>query len=100
MCAEEFEQYRKKGKEILGYMPIKTPCVTCLTKDEKIPKTTKLPNKKCLIRQCVDKSGLANCGYCSCFPCETLKATAGLWNRKSIERKLSAPISEEEYLIC
>jgi len=97
MSAEEFEQYRKKGKEILGYMPIKTPCVTCQIPDEKIPKTTKLPNKKCLIRQCVDKAGVANCAYCSRFPCETLKATAGLWNRKSIEGKLGAPISEEDY---
>ena len=97
MSAEEFEQYRKKGKEILGYMPIKTPCVTCQIPDEKIPKTTKLPNKKCLIRQCVNKAGVANCAYCSRFPCETLKATAGLWNRKSIEGKLGAPISEEDY---
>ena len=97
MSAEEFEQYRKKGKEILGYMPIKTPCVTCQVPDEKIPKTTKLPNKKCLIRQCVDKAGVTNCAYCSRFPCETLKATAGLWNRKSIEGKLGAPISEEDY---
>jgi len=97
MSAEEFEQYRKKGKEILGYMPIKTPCVTCQIPDEKIPKTTKLPNKKCLIRQCVDKAGVANCAYCSRFSCETLKATAGLWNRKSIEGKLGAPISEEDY---
>ena len=33
MTAEEFERYRKKGKEILGFMPIKTPCVTCQTPD-------------------------------------------------------------------
>ncbi len=97
MTAEEFEHYRKKGKEILGYMPIKTPCVTCQTPDEKIPKTTKLPNKKCLIRQCVDKAGVTNCAYCSRFPCKTFKATAGLWNRKSIEAKLGAPISEKDY---
>jgi len=97
MTAEEFEHYRKKGKDILGYMPIKNPCVTCQTPDEEIPKTTKLPNKKCLIRQCVDKTGVTNCAYCSRFPCDTLKATAGLWNRKSIETKLGAPISEKDY---
>ena len=97
MSAEEFEQYRNNGKKILGYMPIKTPCVTCQTPDEKIPKTTKLPNKKCLIRQCVDKTGLVNCAYCSRFPCDTLKATAGAWNRESIEAKLGASISEEDY---
>jgi len=97
MTAEEFEHYRKKGKEILGFMPIKTPCVTCQTPDEKIPKTTKLPNKKCLIRQCVDIAGVANCAYCSRFPCETLKGTAGLWNRKSIEDKFGEPLSEKDY---
>lgn len=97
MTAEEFEQYRNKGKELLGYMPIKTPCATCQTPDEKIPKTSKLPSRKCLIRQCVDKAGVANCAYCSRFSCDTLKATAGLWNRESIEAKLGAPISEEDY---
>ena len=98
MTAEEFEQYRKKCKEILGYMPIKTPCVTCQTPDEKIPKTTKLPNKKCLIRQCINKTGLTNCAFCSRFPCETLKETAGLWNRTSIEKKLGAKLCAEDYL--
>ena len=97
MTAEEFEQYRNHGKKILGYMPIKTPCAICQTPDEKIPKKSKLPNKKCLIRQCVDKTKVANCAYCSRFPCDTVKATAGLWNRESIEAKLGAAISEEEY---
>jgi hypothetical protein len=97
MTAEEFEQYRRNAKKILGYMPIKTPCVTCQTPDAKIPKTAKLPNKKCLIRQCVDTAGVANCAYCARFPCDTLKATAGAWNRETIEAKLGAPVSEEEY---
>jgi hypothetical protein len=97
MTAKEFEQFRNHGKKILGYMPIKTPCVTCQTPDDKIPKTSKLPNKRCLIRQCVDKTGVVNCAYCSRFPCDTLKATAGVWNRESIESKLGASLSEEEY---
>ena len=97
MDAKEFEQYRNKGKRILGYMPIKTPCVTCQTPDAEIPKTSKLPSRKCLIRQCVDKTGIANCAYCSRFPCDTLKGTAGLWNRESIEAKLGATLSEEDY---
>ncbi len=33
MTAKEFEQYRKNAKRILGYMPIKTPCLTCKTPD-------------------------------------------------------------------
>ncbi len=97
MTAEEFEKYRNRGKQILGYMPIKTPCVTCQTLDEKIPKTSKLPSKSCLIRQCVDKTGVTNCAYCSRFPCDTLKATAGLWTRKNIEAKLGAPLSKADY---
>jgi hypothetical protein len=97
MTAEDFEQYRNEAKRILGYMPIKTPCVTCQTPDAEIPKESRLPNRKCLIRRCVDKTGVANCAYCSRFPCDTLKATAGAWNRESVESKLGAPISEEEY---
>ncbi len=97
MTAEEFEQYRNKTKSILGYMPIKTPCPTCQTPDAKIPKESKLPSRKCLIRRCVDKTGVANCAFCARFPCDTLKATAGLWNRESIEERLGSPISDEEY---
>jgi len=97
MTAEEFERHRNNAKRILGYMPIKTPCLICQTPDSKIPKGSKLPNRKCLIRKCVDKTGVANCAYCSRFPCDTVKATGGVWNRENIEEKLGAPISEEEY---
>ena len=97
MTASEFERYRNNAKEILGFMPIKTPCMICQTPDEKIPKGSKLPNRKCLIRQCVDKSGVANCAYCSRFPCDTVKATAGVWNRKTMEEKRGTPLLEEEY---
>jgi hypothetical protein len=97
MTAEEFERYRNNAKGILGYMPIKTPCQTCQTVDTKIPKGSKLPNRKCLIRQCVDKTGVVNCAYCSRFPCDTAKAIAGAWNRNNIEAKLRAPLIEEEY---
>lgn len=97
MTEDEFEQYRSKAKAILGYMPIKTACVTCETPDAKIPEGVKLPNRKCLIRQCVDRTGIANCAYCSSFPCDTLKATADAWNRKTIGEKLEEPLSEEDY---
>lgn len=97
MTAEESGQLRNSAKRILGYMPIKTPCLTCQIPDAKIPKGSKLPNRKCLIRQCVDRSKVANCAYCSRFPCDTLKATSGVWNRENIENRLGAPISEEDY---
>jgi len=97
MTPEEFEQFRNNARRIVGYMPIKTACVTCQIPDGQIPKTLKLPSKKCLIRQCVDKTGISNCAYCSRFPCDTLKETAGLWNRQSIEKNLGISISEEDY---
>jgi hypothetical protein len=99
MTAEEFEEYKNTGKKILGYMPMKTPCVTCQTPDEEIPEQTKLPRKRCLIRQCVDKTGIANCAFCSLFPCDTLEETAGLWNRANIEAKLGTLLSDDEYHI-
>ena len=97
MAAEEFEQYKKKAKEILGYTPMKTPCFTCQTPDEEIPKGSKLPPRSCLVRQCVDKTGVLNCAYCSRFPCEHAKDTGGAWNRQKIEEKLGRRISEEDY---
>lgn len=97
MTAQEFDKYRTKAKAILGYMPIKTPCPTCKTPDEDIPIESKLPSRKCLIRQCVNKAGIKNCAFCARFPCDTLKATAGLWNRISIEKRLGSSITDEEY---
>lgn len=97
MKPEEFERYRENVKRILGYMPIRTACPTCQTPDADIPKQSKLPSRKCLIRRCVDKAGIQNCAYCARFPCDTLKATAGLWNRENIEKRLGSPLTEEEY---
>jgi hypothetical protein len=97
MTAQEFESYRSRAKTILGYMPIKTPCPTCKTPDDEIPKESKLPSRKCLIRLCVNKAGVQNCAFCARFPCDTLKATAGLWNRASIEKRLGSSISDEDY---
>jgi len=97
LTAKEFEKYKKRAKEILGYTPMKTPCPTCQTPDEKIPKGSKLPPRNCLVRLCVDKTGVDNCAYCSRFPCERAKDTSGAWNRQKFEEKLGAPISEEDY---
>lgn len=97
MTSQQFEQYRENAKRILGYMPIRTACPTCQTPDDKIPKQSKLPSRRCLIRRCVDKAGVQNCAYCARFPCDTLKATAGLWNRESIEKRLGSRLSDEEY---
>ncbi len=97
LTAQEFNKCRSRAKAILGYMPIKAPCSTCKTPDDDIPKESKLPSRKCLIRQCVDKAKIKNCAFCARFPCDTLEATAGLWNRVSIEKRLGSPITDEEY---
>ena len=97
MTATEFEQFKEKAKAILGYQPIQKACVTCQTPDEEIPKDSRLPSRNCLIRQCVDKTGVANCAYCARFPCQAEKNTGGLWNRKMFEKKLGRPISEADY---
>jgi hypothetical protein len=97
MTYEEFEQYKKRAKKILGYQPMKKPCPTCQTPDEQIPKGSKLPPRNCRVRQCVDKTGVENCAYCSRFPCEHVKDTAGAWNREKFQEKLGAPIYEEDY---
>ncbi|UCH38278.1 MAG: DUF3795 domain-containing protein, partial [Candidatus Bathyarchaeota archaeon] len=99
MSPEEFEQYRNNAKRILGYMPIKTPCLTCQTPDSQIPKGSKLPNRRCLIRQCANKSELENCAYCARFPCDAVEASGGVWTREVIEKKLGTTISDEEYTI-
>ena len=49
MSKEDFEEFKARAKQILGYTPIKTACVTCQTPDDQIPKTSKLPSRKCLI---------------------------------------------------
>jgi hypothetical protein len=33
MSVEEFKRYRNDVKKILGYMPIRTPCLTCQAPD-------------------------------------------------------------------
>jgi hypothetical protein len=96
MTTEEFDQFKKRAKEILGYTPIKKPCLTCQTPDDQIPKGSKLPSRNCLIRQCVDKIGVESCAYCSRFPCEQVKDTAGAWNREKLEAK-HGPVTDDDY---
>ena len=98
MTTEEFEQYKKRAKEILGYTPMQKPCPTCQTPDEEIPKGSKLPPRNCLVRQCVNKIGVENCAYCSRFPCGYVKEHGTSWSREKIEKKHGAPILEEDYL--
>jgi hypothetical protein len=97
MSSEEFGQYRKDAKKILGYQPMQKPCPTCQTPNEMIPKGSKLPPRNCLVRKCVDRIDVENCAYCSKFQCEAVKDTAGSWNRKKFEEKHGGPISEEDY---
>ncbi|MFQ5758340.1 MAG: DUF3795 domain-containing protein [Candidatus Bathyarchaeia archaeon] len=97
MTEEEFGQFRKRAKKILGYKPMQKPCPICQTPDEEIPKGSKLPPRSCLVRQCVTQMGIDNCAYCSRFPCGQAKDTSGAWNREKFEEKHGAPIPEEDY---
>ena len=98
MTTEEFDQYKKRAKRILGHTPMKTPCLTCQIPEEDKPKGQKLPSRSCLVRRCVDKIGVENCAYCSRFPCGQVRDIAGAWNREFFEKKLGAPIPEEDYV--
>jgi hypothetical protein len=95
---DDFQQFRDKCKEILGYRPTETPCLTCGTPDEELPKGAKLPLRNCLIRQCVTRMGIENCAYCSRFPCGYVKDIGTLWTREKFEARKGEPISEDEYL--
>jgi hypothetical protein len=97
MTGAEFGKFKTRAKKVLGYTPMKTPCLLCQTPDEKIPKGAKLPLRNCVVRHCVTQMGIENCAYCSRFPCEYLKEHATLWNRKNIEEKYGKPLSEENY---
>ncbi len=97
MADEEFEQFRKRAKQILGYMPMKTPCLTCQILDEDIPKGAKLPPRNCLARKCVTRMNIENCAYCSRFPCDFIKEHSTQWNRKFFEEKHGKPVTDEDY---
>lgn len=97
MTGEEFEHFRKRAKQILGYEPMQKPCLTCQTPDEEIPKGTRLPPRNCLVRKCVDKIGVENCAYCSRFSCDYVKEHSGQWNREYFEEKHGKPVSDEDY---
>lgn len=95
---EEFQRFADRCKEILGYRPMKSPCLTCQTPDEQLPKGAKIPLRNCQVRQCVDKIEVKNCAYCSRFPCEEIRDHGTQWTREKFEKRYGRPISEEDYL--
>jgi len=98
MTDDEFVEFRKRAKKILGYQPMQKPCVTCETPDEEIPKGSKLPPRNCLVRKCANNIGVENCACCSRFPCGHVRDLGTSWTREKFEEKHGAPISEEDYL--
>jgi hypothetical protein len=54
-----------------------------------------LLNPRCVVRKCAMTSELANCAYCSKYPCEDLNPDI---DRKRIETLLGFPMPEEDYL--
>lgn len=100
MSDEEYELFCQRCKGVLGHRPTKTfvNCVGCQTPEEEIPKDARIPLRNCLIRQCVTRTKVLNCAYCSRFPCDHIKITGVEWSRAKIEAKRSEPISESDYL--
>ena len=76
--------------------PDKMYCDGCQTPDERNPV---LVNPRCIIRKCAMNNGIANCGHCSRYPCEDLRARSYV-NREWAEARLGGPIPEEGYLAC
>ncbi|NHJ86728.1 MAG: DUF3795 domain-containing protein [Asgard group archaeon] len=99
MSNVEYEQYKKGCKETLGYAPSGPfqNCVGCQTPEDQWPKGSRLPFKSCTIRNCVMKSNIENCVYCSRFPCESIELKAKEWSREKIEKKHNKIISEPQY---
>ncbi|MBU7032835.1 MAG: DUF3795 domain-containing protein [Theionarchaea archaeon] len=98
---EEYTQFRKRCKAVLGYSPttnVFQNCVGCQTPDEEIPEGAKIPLRNCLVRKCVDALGIENCAYCSRFPCGYIQMRGTEWNRENIEAKRGS-LSEEDYLL-
>ena len=95
---EDFQRFRERCKKILGYQPMKQPCLTCQTPDEELQKGAKLPSRNCHVRQCVTRIGIKNCAYCSRFPCEAVRVLGTEWTREKFEAKHGTPLSEEDYL--
>jgi hypothetical protein len=96
---EEYAQFRKRCKTVLGYSPttnVFQNCVGCQTPDEEIPEGAKIPLRNCLVRKCVDALGIENCAYCSRFPCGYIQMRGTEWNRENIEAKHGS-LSEEDY---
>lgn len=93
---EELQHFLDRCKEILGYRPEKTHCVTCQTPDEDLPHGAHVPLRSCLVRECVNLTGIENCAYCSRFPCGYIKRQGTEWTREKLEAK-RGPMEDEDY---
>ncbi|MFX0168600.1 MAG: DUF3795 domain-containing protein [Candidatus Hodarchaeota archaeon] len=97
---EEFNDFRKQAKTIMGYTPTEKPCLLCLTPEDKIGKNAKHWHanfrRGCQIRKCVTKMDIKNCAYCSRFPCASEKAHAGA-TREDYEKRLGRSVTNDEY---
>lgn len=95
---KEYQQFKEKCKRVLGYAPstVYQNCVGCQTPDEELPRGARIPRRNCLVRQCVDKTRIINCAYCSRFPCEHIKDAGTEWSREKIEAT-RGPIADEDY---
>jgi len=92
------DEARRRGRDgwykYLGFRttPDRMYCDGCQTPDRKNPV---LLNPRCINRKCAITNGIANCAYCSKYPCEDLNPDV---DRERIEARLGTPMPEEDYL--
>lgn len=95
---EDRQRCRDLWHRYLGFQttPDKCYCDGCQTPDERNPV---LVNPRCIMRKCAMKNGIANCAYCSVYPCEEYKALSYV-DREWAEARLGSPMPEGDYLAC
>ncbi|MFW9923531.1 MAG: DUF3795 domain-containing protein [Candidatus Thorarchaeota archaeon] len=99
MSSEEYESYKRGCKVVLGYSPSNSfqNCFGCQTPDDQIPEGARLPLVNCITRKCVDSLAIANCAYCSRFPCGHIKAKSTEWSKENLEKKYNKEIAQEDF---
>ncbi len=67
-------------------------CDGCMADDRENPV---LITADCKIRPCVIARGIENCAYCDVYPCAEIEKK--FFDRRKVEEKYGAPISDEAY---
>ena len=96
---EQWAEYRAAAKKYVGYSPAENPCHGCQTPDAKLGKDVGVHNflRGCLARKCATHNGIANCTYCSRYPCDWIEAQVNEITRESVSKRLGEPVPDLAY---